>query len=259
MDSSFGAHLKDWRSRRRLSQLDLGLAANVSSRHISFLETGRSLPSQSMVLQLCDYLEVPRAARNTLLNAAGFAHAYRRRDLDDKDMEPVRAAMAWTLERHDPYPAMALDRHWMLVDLNRTATMLLSGAGLAKGDSLLDVMADIERLKTVLENWEEVAKHMLVRLQTESQHLGGDDILDQAIAKLDKAVGDRLSSSLGTLPAVIPARYQSGDVVLSLFSTLAQFGTAEDIALAELKIELLFPADDPTRDFLNALTMENAS
>ncbi len=256
MHGSFGMHLKGWRHRRRMSQLDLGLAANVSSRHISFLETGRSNPSQPMVLQLCDCLEVPRAARNMLLTAAGYAHAYRRRDLDEQDMAQVRAAMAWTLERHDPYPAMALDRHWTLVDMNKAATMLLSGTGLAKGDSLLELMTDLDHLQLILENWEEVAQHMIARLRTESQHLGGDPILDQAIAKFAAAVGEHRWMSPGTLPAVVPARYRAGAAVVSLFSTLAQFGSAEDIALAEIKIELMFPADEASRDFLNVLAAQ---
>lgn len=259
MDNHFGAHLKDWRGRRRMSQLDLGLAANVSSRHISFLETGRSRPSQPMVLQLCDCLDVPRSARNILLAAAGFAQAYRRRDLDEQDMALVRAAVDWTLKRHDPYPAMALDRHWTLVDMNRAASMLLRGTGLTKGESLLKLMTDLETLKSMLENWREVAQHMIVRLRTESQHLGGDHILDEAIVKLASVIGEPLSSSPAPLPAVIPARYRAGDMVLSFFSTLAQFGTAEDIALAELKIEMMFPADDASRDFLEALAEEEAS
>ncbi len=257
MDSMFGAQLKDWRNRRRMSQLDLGLAANVSSRHISFLETGRSRPSQSMVLQLCECLEVPRLGRNTLLTAAGFAQAYRRRALDEEDMAPVRAAVEWTLKRHDPYPAMALDRHWTLIDMNRTASMLLSGAGLAKGDSLLAMMTDFEHLASLLENWREVVQHIIVRLRTESQHLGGDVILDEAITKLVSTIDEPVWSMPGPLPAVIPARYRAGDAVLSLFSTLAQFGTAEDIALAELKIEMMFPADDATRDFLETLATED--
>ena len=111
VQSSFGTALKEWRGRRRMSQLDLGLAANVSARHISFLETGRSKPSRSMVRLLCDSLEVPHVACNAVLTAAGFAPTYRRRDLEDDDMTQVRAAVEWTLQRHDPFPAMALDKH----------------------------------------------------------------------------------------------------------------------------------------------------
>ena len=124
MADAFGNLIRDWRNQRRMSQLDLALAADVSARHISFLETGRSQPSRGMVLALSESLGVPRATRNVLLNAAGFAQAYRARDLDDEDMAPVREAMDWMLERHAPYPAFAFDRHWRLVRLNSVSTAL---------------------------------------------------------------------------------------------------------------------------------------
>ena len=125
MSESFGALLKSWRGQRRLSQLDLSLAANVSARHISFLETGRARPSKSMVLSLAETLDVPRATRNVLLQAAGFARAYVQRDLAAGEMAYVRAAMDWMLERHNPYPGIAIDRHWNLLEVNACAAALL--------------------------------------------------------------------------------------------------------------------------------------
>ncbi|TQV70659.1 helix-turn-helix transcriptional regulator [Denitrobaculum tricleocarpae] len=254
MDQSFGTMLRDWRTQRRLSQLALGLDANVSARHISFLETGRAKPSRAMVLQLCEVLDAPRGTRNSLLNAAGFAPAYRRRDLNEADMAQVRSAVDWTLARHDPYPALALDRHWTLVKINQSARLLLGAISLEEGDSLLSVMTDVERLTVMFENWQEVAQHMLARLRTESGHLGGDRILDAASDRLAESLGTEYADPSGVLPAVVPARYRAGEDTLSLFSTIAQFGTAEDIALAELKIELMFPADDATRRMLLAMT-----
>lgn len=253
MHNSFGTALRQWRGQRRMSQLDLGLTANVSARHISFLETGRARPSQPMAIQLCETLEVPLSARNAFLGAAGFAPAYRRRELSDDDMVHVRAAVDWTLERHDPFPAFALDKHWCVVKANGSATFLLGGIGLTQGDSLLDAMMDRELMSAALENWQEVMQHMAVRLRTESAHLGGDAVLDQAAERLTGMLGPGSQGVKGTLPAVIPARYRAGTSTLSFFSTLAQFGTAEDIALAELKIELMFPADDATRDALLAM------
>jgi transcriptional regulator with XRE-family HTH domain len=253
MQTGFGGVLKDWRNQRRMSQLDLGLSANVSARHISFLETGRARPSRSMVLNLCETLEVPRAARNTLLGAAGFSPAYRRRGLNEADMAHVRAAVDWTLERHDPFPALAMDKHWTLVRTNRSAGLLLGAAGLAEGDSLLEAATDGRRLAKVLDNWPEVALHTITRLRTESAHLGGDPVLDEAADALAREMEGALPDAGGVLPAVVPARYRADGMVLSLFSTLAQFGSAEDIALAELKIEMMFPADDATRTMLMAL------
>ena len=253
MQNSFGEALRQWRGQRRMSQLDLGLTANVSARHISFLETGRARPSQSMAMQLCETLEVPHSARNAFLGAAGFAPAYRRRELSDDDMAHVRAAVDWTLERHDPFPAFALDKHWRVVKANASATFLLGGIGLAEGDSLLDAMLDMDLMSSALENWREVLQHMAVRLRTESAHLGGDAVLDKAVSQLTRVLGPGSHGVNGTLPAVIATRYRAGTATLSFFSTLAQFGTPEDIAVAELKIEMMFPADDATRDALFAM------
>lgn len=250
MDSGFGTVLRDWRNERRLSQLALGLSANVSARHISFLESGRARPSRSMVLQLCETLDVPRASRNVFLTAAGYAPVYRCRDLDADDMAAVREAMEWTLTRHDPYPAFALDRHWTLVRTNAAGATLLGAAGLAEGGSLLDVLTDPELMTALFENRDEVVRHMIARLRTESAHLGGDPELDEAADRLVANFGVQLPHAEAPLPAVVPARYRAGGTVFSFFSTIAQFGTAEDIALAELKIEMLFPADEATRQAL---------
>jgi transcriptional regulator with XRE-family HTH domain len=252
MNNGFGDLLKDWRTQRRLSQLDLGLAANVSARHISFLETGRAKPSRSMVLQLSETMQMPRPARNTLLNAAGFTDAYHSRDLNAADMAPIRAAVTWTLHRHDPLPAIALDRHWTVVNANTSATNLLAAVGFATGDSLLEALTHASRLRDALANWPEVRRHFLARLRTENAQLGGDTVLDAAIAILAREDAEFDHNAQDVLSAVIPTRYRFGGAILSLFSTIAQFGTAEDIALADLKIELMFPADDVTRAFFMA-------
>ena len=137
---TIATHLKTWRRRRGMSQLRLALEADVSARHIAFIETGRSNPTRAMVLRLSEALAVPRPERNTLLEAAGFSAAYTTRRLDADEMADIHAAIAWTLDRHDPYPAMALDRHWRLVRVNRAAARLLGAIGLSEGDSLLEVL-----------------------------------------------------------------------------------------------------------------------
>jgi transcriptional regulator with XRE-family HTH domain len=252
MEQTFGTLLKGWRNERRMSQLDLGLAANVSARHVSFIETGRARPSRSMVLQLSETLQVPRPERNALLNAAGFAAAYEKRDLDADEMAHVRAAVDWTLTRHDPFPAIAVDRHWLVVSANQCGQMLLSGIGLDVGDSLLEAMIHSEAVRDAVVNWPEVAHHTMMRLRTESTHLGGDPVLDEAANRLSEEIGTSLPHDGATLPAVVPATYRANGMELSFFSTIAQFGTAEDIALADLKIELMFPADGVTRQLLLA-------
>jgi hypothetical protein len=205
-----------------------------------------------MVQVLADSLDIPRATRNALLNAAGFAQAYVARDLDGEDMAAVREAIDWTLTRHCPYPAIAFDRHWRLVRANAVAEALLAPMDLAVGDSVLDAFLSGGPFAQALENREEVARHMITRLRTESAHLGGDAVLDAAAVKMAELVGEPGLPDNEPMPAVIPARFRTGDIVLSLFSTIAQFGSTEDIALADTKIELMFPADEATRQALVA-------
>lgn len=253
MTGTFGGVLKDWRGRRRISQLDLGLAANVSARHISFLETGRARPSKSMVMQLSETLDMPRADRNVLLNAAGFSPAYRARGLDVAEMSHIRGAMDWTLQQHDPFPGLALDRHWNIININKAGKLLLGALQLGPGDSLLDAFANPGPLREALLNWPEVARHSIVRLKTESNHFGGDPVLDTAIEKLRDSLPSADSEKDEQIPAVIPVKFNTQAGILSFFSTIAQFGSAEDVVLADLKIELMFPADDVTRQTLLAM------
>jgi transcriptional regulator with XRE-family HTH domain len=258
MAQAFPILLKHWRNTRRMSQLGLGLAANVSARHVSFLETGRATPSRSMVLQLCETLDVPLPAQNTLLHAAGFAEIFRHRQWKDDELAQARQAVEWTLQRHDPFPAMALDKHWMVIKANRAATLLLNAVGLAEGDSLLEAMHQSERLRAAIVNWQDVLRHMITRLRTESAKLGHDDVLSRAATKLALQVTSTTHDTPAS-EAVLSTRYTLNGLDLSFFSMLAQFSSAEDIALADLRIELMYPADQKTRDFLNSLPrLENA-
>ena len=259
MESNFGTSLKQWRSQRRISQMDLGFMANVSARHISFLETGRSKPSRPMVQQLCETLDVPRTARNNMLNAAGFSSVFGERDFSEDGMEEIRAAIDWTLQRHDPYPAIVLDRHWTIIKANNTSKLMLNAIGLAENASLLDIAADKEKMVEVFDNWREVGQHMIARLRTESAHFGGDVYLEGIANNLAAQIGPAVDENIGLLPAVIPARYKADGLVLSLFSTIAQFGTAEDIALADLRIELMFPADEKTKAIFLSMASMNSS
>lgn len=258
MQADFGTELKHWRSQRRMSQLDLGLKANVSARHISFLETGRARPSRWMVLNLCEELEVPRSARNHLLSAAGLAPAYGDRSLSDQDMASVQEAVEWMMARHNPYPAFAVNRHWVVQSFNPTAAMLFGPAGLNAGDSLIDALIENEALRSALDNLDEVIQSALQRLRTENAHLGGDSVLEAAIGQLAAQVARAGKDNGGVFPAVIPTRYRLGETVLSFFSTITQFGTAEDVALSELKIEMLFPADTATRAAIVSMTGQTA-
>ena len=220
MQQTFGTVLKDWRGRRRMSQLDLGLEADVSARHISFLETGRSRPSRDMIIHLSDVLEMPREASNTMLVAAGFAPAYAARQRDAEELEPLMAAIDWTISRHEPYPAFVIDKHWVLQQMNRSATMLFGGAGLSDGSSLLDALITDPVLRATIEDVGEMLVHMRARLRTEISHLGGDEILEEAVTRIEALPEFRAQSDRGdaVAPAVIPAKYRAGEITLSLFS-----------------------------------------
>jgi len=249
--SDFPDALKVWRRTRRFSQLELAAEANVSARHIAFLETGRARPSPAMIGRLGEALQIPLAARNQMLTLAGFATRYPARQWDVSEMAPIRAALEHTLEQHAPYPGIAIDGMWTVVRLNRPAQVLFGQLGMAEGSSMLDLMASDE-LPPLIENWPDVAHHAAQRLRTESAAQGG-------VAKLDR-LAERLAAVSGgsgkPIGPVTPTIYRTGTMRLSLFAIIAQFGTPEDLALDDLKIELFFPADPETELALRAMSDE---
>ncbi|MEM9725470.1 MAG: helix-turn-helix domain-containing protein [Pseudomonadota bacterium] len=252
-NNAFGQMMRSWRERRRLSQLELAMRAQVSSRHLSFLETGRSRPSRDMVLRIASELDVPLAERNAWLVAAGHAPVFERRAADDGATEAARLAVDWMVDRHDPYPALAIDRHWRLMRLNETAEGLLSIFGLAIGDSLLDAMTS-EAMAGVLLNRLDVLEHARRRLGEQLSYYGEDAVLSAALGRIDAvleaaAPGDA-RDAVAQLGPFVTARYALGDTELALLTTLTHFQGAQDIALSELRVELMFPADEASRKFL---------
>ncbi len=241
--------LKEWRKRRRMSQLDLATEADVSARHISFLETGRSRPSPDMILHLSDVMDIPVDARNQMMRAEGFAARFPVTPLDDDAMEPIRDAMEWTLKQHEPYPGMVLDRVWRVVRLNGPAELLFAPLGIKTGRSLLSLVTS-PMMAELVENWPEVAHHTVLRLRSESANVGGLPELDaaaRALAPFAKAKNER------AVGPTVPAVYRFGDRRVSMFGTIAQFSTVTDVTLDDLKIELFFPSDEPTAAFLRSL------
>ena len=246
--NQFPEALKDWRARRRFSQLELAVQAEVSARHIAFLETGRARPSAAMIGRLADALQIPMHERNQLLTLAGFAARYPGRQWNDPEMAPVRGAVERTLTQHAPYPAIAVDRLWTVMLMNGPARMLFGEVGLVEGGSLLDLMVS-DRLPPMIENWPDVAHHAAQRLRIESASLGGVAQLDRAVEKLAAVPG---ATTARTGP-VVPTIYRSGTMRLSLFALIAQFGTPEDLLLEDMKIELFFPSDDQSDKALRAV------
>lgn len=250
MRTEFGAMLKEWRGIRRFSQLDLSLEAEMSARHLSFLESGRSNPSRAMVLRLSEALQLPRPAANQALHAAGFAPVYPSLPDDAPELEPVHQAIDTMLDQHDPYPGIAVDRHWNVTRSNRGAGMMLSLANPQGEPNLVDVLINSAKLG-LIENWEEVAVLALTRLRTEILELGGDEKLSalaQRLASLDRIKNADLGA-INLNQAVIPTIFRVGENRLSLFSVIAQFGSVQDTRAGETRIELSFPMDDETVQF----------
>ncbi|MEL7165113.1 MAG: helix-turn-helix domain-containing protein [Pseudomonadota bacterium] len=243
----FPAALKSWRSARRYSQLDLAGIADISARHLSFLETGRARPSRDMVLRLGRALALPMAAQNQMLGDAGFAPHFASRDWTDADMAPIRQAVDHMLETHAPYPALALDRLWTIQQMNPPARALYGMLGVASGDSLLDLLVS-SALPQVIENWPELAARTAHRLRLESLAAGHIAAFDPVIAHLEAAGS---AAALARHP-VIPTVLRMDDLRLSLFATLSQFGTPEDVTLEDIKIELYFPLDAATKAYFHA-------
>jgi transcriptional regulator with XRE-family HTH domain len=251
-----GPLLRDWRSRRRLSQMELALDAEVSARHISFVETGRSKPSRELVLHLAEHLEVPLRERNALLLAAGYAPAYAERPLGDDAMAPVRDALERLLKGHEPFPAVAVDRQWELVAGNAPALAMLDGVA----PELLEPPANTLRISLHPRG----LAPRIVNLAEYSSHLLGL-VAREAAATADPALV-ALHGELSAYPGVdssprtpepadslfMPLRLRTpdGKSIHTFFSTIARFGTALDVTVAELSIESFFPADKETAEAL---------
>ena len=247
-----GTLLRDWRRRRRLSQLDLALEAGVSARHLSFLETGRSKPSREMVMHLSEQLEVPLRDRNRLLLAAGFAPAFEERPIDAPEMAPVRDALDKILTGHEPYPALVVDRWWNLVAANRSVGMFTAPVPahlMEPPVNVLRVSLHPEGMAPRILNYGEWRGHLLDRLRRQVA-LTADERLSALLAEIDEYPGETGEVHGPGGEIAVPLRYDAEGRELTFFSTIATFGTAVDITLAELAIEAFFPADQATADYL---------
>lgn len=251
MIRTFGDVLRDWRQVRRMSQLDLALAADISARHLSFLESGRAEPSRGMTLRLAAALDMPRAAANEALKAAGFAAVYPSLPLHASDLAPVRRAISMTLASHQPLPGIAINRTWDVLEANDTARQLF--AALGAGPNMVEFLLFLGDLD-IVENWEETAFLALMRLRSEIAHLGGDARLSDYASRL--GTHPRLKNAeIGAIDldqAVIPTVFRFGDKRLSVFTTIALFGSVQDVTASEIRIELMYPADEPTAAFFRS-------
>ena len=252
-DRHVGDFLREWRQRRRLSQMDLALEAEISTRHLSFLETGSSQPSREMVLLLSEKLDMPLRERNIMLVSAGFAPVYSERSLDDPALASMRQAVDLVLRGHDPYPALAVDRHWSLVSANDALVSLIGDVDLAlmrPPVNVLRLSIHPAGLARRIVNFTEWRNHLVARLHKQVDATG-DARLAALIEELrayptPDAAARGSKSNHDYAGIVVPLQLMTEEGVLTLFSTTTIFGTPVDVTLSELAIEAFFPADPET-------------
>ena len=250
-----GEHLREWRQRRHLSQLDLAVDAEISARHLSFVETGRAAPSREMVMRLAERLEVPLRERNVLLVAAGFAPAFPQRALDDPALKSARQAIDLVLKAHEPNPALAYDRHWNLVSANRMVAPLLDGVPehlLGQPFNILRIAFHPEGLAPRTVNLAEWAAHLLERLHRQCEATADPELL-KLYQDLKRYPIPARAGPISADNVAIPFKLRHNGEVLSFISTTMVFGTPVDITLSELALETFFPADDLTAERLREM------
>ncbi|GGO57548.1 transcriptional regulator, XRE family [Roseovarius pacificus] len=259
-ENHIGYQLKQWRKRRRLSQLALALDANISQRHLSFLESGRSRPSREMVLQLTRQLDVPLRERNVMLHTAGYAPVFPQRPLDAPELSAAREAIDRILHGHLPHPALAVDRHWTMLSANAAVSHLLADVSphLLEGDvNVLRLSLHPEGLASRILNLLEWREHVLTRLSHEIEH-SADPVLaalrDELEALPHPAAARTDHPVRGNVQAVaVPFRLKTDLGSLSFLTTTTVFGTAVDVTLSEVTIEAFFPADKDTANAMAEL------
>ena len=257
----FGQALRRWRTQRRLSQLDLAQQASVSTRHLSFVETGRSAPSREMVLRLAHCLEVPMRERNAWLVAAGFAPMYRERSMDDPSLASALQAVQLLLDGQSPFPAIAMDRHWNVVASNRATSIVLAGAApslLAPSPNVLRLCHHPDGLAPRIVNLAQLRENHARRLRQQIRASGEDPVLVAMLDELQRypLPAARQSARMAGehLGIVAPFQLQTNAGVLSFFTASAVLGSVSDITLSELAMESFLPADEATVKTVRRLT-----
>ena len=264
--ASFGDHLRTWRQQRHLSQLELADEADISTRHVSFMETGRTNPSRDMVLRLCERLAIPLRERNTLLVAAGYAPMYRERALDDPALAAARQAVELVLKGHEPCPAIALDRCWNVVAANRAAQALLaahvSPELLAPPVNVFRLSLHPDGLASRIANLAQWRHHLFERLRQQIQATADPALLALQAELLEYPAPEEsppLVMAGEMLGVVMPFCFESVQGMLSLISTTTIFGTPVDVTLQELAVESFFPADAFTAQVLREMARQYAA
>jgi transcriptional regulator with XRE-family HTH domain len=249
-----GTLVREWRTSRRLSQLDLALEANVSPRHLSCVETGKSQPSREMISRLADALGMPLRERNALLVSAGFAPKYRHTELTSPEMAPVRRAIEFILQHQEPYPAIVTNRHWDMLLTNDATVRIFSmlRPGGPKHANVLHQIFDPDDMRSVIANWEELAVDIIRHLHNQVAVAPSDTksrkLLEEVLAYPGVPEGWRTREPGSAPQPLMNTVFGNGEVELRFFSTITTFGTPHDVTLDELRIECMFPADEATAE-----------
>jgi transcriptional regulator with XRE-family HTH domain len=249
-----GQLLRAWRERRRLSQLDLAIQADISTRHLSFVETGRSRPTPEMILRLTEQLDVPLRERNQLLLAGGYAPTYPQHGLDEPELASVRAALRQVLRGHEPYPAVVINRWWEVVDANAMLGVLTRGCAaelLAPPVNVLRLSLHPGGLAPRIRNLGQWRAHLLEQVHRRATRTGDARLADLA-EELQGYPGNDVSAVAAPLDVVLPLVLEHDERKLSLFSIEARVGTATDVTVDELSIETFYPADAETAEALRS-------
>jgi transcriptional regulator with XRE-family HTH domain len=258
MSNAFAATLRAWRRRRGLSQMALAARAGISLRHLGFLEVARAAPSRDMVMRLAAALDIPLRQHNTLLMAAGFAPVWRESRFDAPELEQVRGAINYMLAQQEPFPAVAVDRRWNLLQANKGAVrlveFLVGPLAPAAAVNLADALVAPDVLRPYLVNWEAVVRYFVRTVEADAAMDGTAEtaaLLDRLLGYRDvrDVLKDPMSDAAGP---VLPMHFRKGDVALQLFTAIATLGTPQDVTLQELRIETFFPADEATEKTFRA-------
>lgn len=255
-----GSLLKTWRERRRKSQLELALDAEISTRHLSFVETGRAKPSREMILLLAENLEIPLRERNKILIIADFAPVYSEKSFDDVSFSAARQAVELILKGHEPFPALAVDRHWNMVAANKTVPLMLEGVApelLAPPVNVLRLSLHPEGLARRIVNLREWRTHLLLRLKKQVEDTA-DFVLEELLKELSGykfTGGGGEKSSKNEAGIVVPLKIASKLGVLSFISATTVFGTPVDVTVSEIALETFFPADEATREIFKEIVL----
>ena len=254
--TAFGRLLKEWRARRGFSQLDLALGARTTQRHLSFIESGRATPSRDMIMRISGTMDIPLRQQNALMLAAGYAPAWRERELAAPDLAMVSTALDYMLAQHEPFPAFVVDRRWNLLRANPGAVRLtefltgpLSAEPPAEPINLALALMSSDGLRPFIANWEEVAHYFLRGVQADAQADGTPETLEllhRLLALPDISALAESFPGIESQAPVVPIHFRRGDTSLSLFTTIATLGTPRDVTLQEVRIECFFPMDDDT-------------